>query len=472
MVLWVGVDDTDSLRGMCTTFLATELVRELTRTNDLIGYPRLVRLNPNIPWKTRGNGAICIRFGRGRGEPKTIGEIEGHPIRSFPSGETQGSPSSMLAAAAKVVEKWAEFEDPTTNPGLVVLERRPSPALYWRAVREILDIQEVLETVRKCGLWKGYKNQRGIIGAAAATAWRPRDKTYELLAYRERSAWGRPRFLDPASVLSMDARFPSTFNNVDAPTRHVAIAPHSPCPVLYGIRGDDPADLPSAMQALVGESPSRWLLVETNQGTDDHIVPDDWSLRPYTSTSLDVKVLADAHTDLGGHVFVRCGGDREIDLAFYEPSKTFRRIARSLAPGDRLRVWGSVREDRRSLNVEKLRLDALVPCWMRVANPVCPECAKSMKSIGRDKGFRCIHGHGHAPAGAGTWWEVPRLPQLGWYEPPVFARRHLAKPVKRMGLSEPNSQILSVLARPISASGWARPAFRGQEFVSSSRRRR
>ena len=24
MVLWVGVDDTDSLRGMCTTFLATD----------------------------------------------------------------------------------------------------------------------------------------------------------------------------------------------------------------------------------------------------------------------------------------------------------------------------------------------------------------------------------------------------------------------------------------------------------------
>jgi len=25
-------------------------------------YPYLVRLNPNIPWKTRGNGAVCIHF--------------------------------------------------------------------------------------------------------------------------------------------------------------------------------------------------------------------------------------------------------------------------------------------------------------------------------------------------------------------------------------------------------------------------
>src|SRR3989304_1119474 len=66
MPLYLGVDDTDSLRGMCTTFLATELVRALPKW-DLIGFPRLVRLNPNIPWKTRGNGAICLRLGQGPG---------------------------------------------------------------------------------------------------------------------------------------------------------------------------------------------------------------------------------------------------------------------------------------------------------------------------------------------------------------------------------------------------------------------
>src|SRR3970282_1058864 len=66
MPLYLAVDDTDSRNGMCTTFLATELVRALSAW-DLIGFPRLVRLNPNVPWKTRGNGAICLRLGRGRG---------------------------------------------------------------------------------------------------------------------------------------------------------------------------------------------------------------------------------------------------------------------------------------------------------------------------------------------------------------------------------------------------------------------
>src|SRR5881628_1099708 len=76
MVLWIGVDDTDSLQGMCTTFLAAEIVRDLTDDYDLVGFPRLVRLNPTIPWKTRGNGAICLRFGRGAGPRTWIAELE------------------------------------------------------------------------------------------------------------------------------------------------------------------------------------------------------------------------------------------------------------------------------------------------------------------------------------------------------------------------------------------------------------
>src|SRR5947208_16115507 len=75
MVLWIGVDDTASLRGMCTTFLAAELVRGLTMDFELIGYPRLVRLHPTIPWKTRGNAAVCLRFGSCRGRLMTVGEL-------------------------------------------------------------------------------------------------------------------------------------------------------------------------------------------------------------------------------------------------------------------------------------------------------------------------------------------------------------------------------------------------------------
>src|SRR5947199_4968185 len=93
MVLWIGVDDTDSLRGMCTTFLATEIIRELTEEFDLIGFPRLVRLNPNVPWKTRGNGAICLRFGRGLGRRTQIGNTGGRVCTPFTYATRKPAPA-------------------------------------------------------------------------------------------------------------------------------------------------------------------------------------------------------------------------------------------------------------------------------------------------------------------------------------------------------------------------------------------
>src|SRR5205823_15130336 len=121
MVLWIGVDDTDSRTGMCTTFLAAELIRELTKVYDLIGHPRLVRLNPNIPWKTRGNGAVCLRVGRGVGKGPVIGELAGRPIRSFrrASGTEDAGPARDVVVRA--IERWAEFRDPSTNPGFAIL---------------------------------------------------------------------------------------------------------------------------------------------------------------------------------------------------------------------------------------------------------------------------------------------------------------------------------------------------------------
>ncbi len=435
MVLWIGVDDTDSLRGMCTTFLATEIAKGLDQDYDLIGYPRLVRLNPCVPWKTRGNGAVCLRVGKGRGHPFVVGQVDGVSLRAFPSGTSVLDPEEVLNRVESTLEAWAEFSDPTTNPGAVVLHRRPPPSLYWRAVRDIVALEDVQELLRGRGAWKGYKNQRGLIGAAAATAWRPRDRTYELLAYRVRAVWGRRREVDPESVLQMDRRFPTTFNNIDLATRHVAVAPHSPCPVLYGIRGEDPAVLPVASRVLKGERPDRWMIVETNQGTDDHIANDEWRFRPYLSTSLDVTVAELPRTIQGGHVLVPARGRRGLDLAFYEPSKEFRQVGRALRPGDRLRVYGSLRDDLRSLNVEKVWVRDLAPWRQRSGNPRCPVCWKAMKSVGRGQGYRCPRGHGRASPESTRWLQIPRALRPGWYEPPVYARRHLSKPLQRVGVA-------------------------------------
>jgi len=82
--MYVAVDDTDSMKGNCTTFLATEIIREFDDMG-LIGNPRLVRLNPATPWKTRGNGSLVMRFGKGIGKKRLIGMIGDREVYCYDS---------------------------------------------------------------------------------------------------------------------------------------------------------------------------------------------------------------------------------------------------------------------------------------------------------------------------------------------------------------------------------------------------
>ncbi|MDD3112051.1 MAG: tRNA(Ile2) 2-agmatinylcytidine synthetase, partial [Methanofollis liminatans] len=45
--MFIGIDDTDSPAGMCTTYLGAVLVRRLKSAGLTIRETRLVRLNPN-----------------------------------------------------------------------------------------------------------------------------------------------------------------------------------------------------------------------------------------------------------------------------------------------------------------------------------------------------------------------------------------------------------------------------------------
>jgi tRNA(Ile2)-agmatinylcytidine synthase len=389
-MVYLGFDDTDSRRRLCTTWLATEFVREF-EDFDLLGYPRLVRLNPNVPWKTRGNGALCLRFGAGRGTPFVVGEVEGREIQAFPRGRPAAATRELEARVRRVLEGGCAFEDPMTHPGYAILDRRPRPGLYWAAVRRIVTVDEALAAATGCGRIGGYKEGRGRIGALAAVSWRPRDRTYEAIAYRQPERWGTSRDIDEASVVELDRRFPSTFNNYDAANRHVVIAPNSPCPVLCGIRGDDPYVLRDALESVSKEPMERWMLFETNQGTDDHLTPFRGpDFVPRTSVVVDGTVTSPPRVLAGGHVVfsITNGPGGSIDCTIYEPAKQLRRSARAVLPGDGVRVTGAVRDKPRTINVEKFAVLSLAP------------------------GRRAL--------------------EPGWYEPPASARRHLSKPLKRL----------------------------------------
>src|SRR5205814_1401259 len=82
-------------------------------------------------------------------------------------------------------------------------------------------------SARGLGVVRPYKNGRGLIGALAAIAWRPRDRTYEILTYRAPEAWSTERRIAPESVIRMDHDFPSTFNNYDYANHRNSSGPSS-----------------------------------------------------------------------------------------------------------------------------------------------------------------------------------------------------------------------------------------------------
>ena len=67
-------------------------------------------------------------------------------------------------------------------------------------------------------------------------------------------------------------------------------------------------------------------------------------------------------------------------------------------------------------------------------NPIC-ECGKRMTSAGKNKGFKCKSCGNKIESNEKVAEEIERSLTNGkFYETPVSARRHLAKPLIRMDL--------------------------------------
>ncbi|HWG90046.1 MAG TPA: tRNA(Ile)(2)-agmatinylcytidine synthase [Candidatus Thermoplasmatota archaeon] len=409
-MLQVAVDDTDSRTlGGCTTWLAARILDAFPECHP-VGYPRLVRLNPCVPWKTRGNGALALRLEG----PVTLQEA--------------------LARVVAIVEAHARVADPDTSPAVAVTEAPVEAAFYWRAVRHVVPVEEARDALAKAGAltWAAKPEARGLVGCAGALAWPAERVTYELIAYRHSDRVGTPRSVDAASVAAMARAFPDTFDSYCFEEDVVVMEPASPCPVLYGIRATRPDALPAAHAAVVSEGAASFTIFETNQASDDHLLDRPLAkAEPYTSMRCEVTVASRPERGAGGHVFLEVSDPTGfLRVAAYEPTKGFRESVLGLRPGDRVLLCGSVMagpDGALTLNLEKFEASELVPDRVKVANPKCPTCGKPMGSMGSRGGYRCERCRTKAPPGSGEWVERPRRLALGWHEVPACARRHLAR---------------------------------------------
>ncbi|MEF8848035.1 MAG: tRNA(Ile)(2)-agmatinylcytidine synthase [Candidatus Thermoplasmatota archaeon] len=395
----------------------------------------MVRLNPNLPWKTRGNGAVSIKTGKGKGKKIKIGEFKDKNIYSYcDSKKTFLESEKIKDFLKKIICEHAKFNDVKTNPGLVIFQKKPDHHIYSKAVRKEIQIEEIKKYLTsKKVFFKGYKNKRGLIGATAATAWKNNsDKTYELISYRKKEKWGKKRFVDDKTTKNMDKQFDSIFDNYDYQNNYNSIVPNSPCPVLYGIRGEKTRDLIKANSMIKSEKKLGWIIFETNQGTDDHLQKKKISeIKGYQSVIVEGKVCKKPYTIEGGHVFFKIKNSTgSIDCAAYEPTKKFRNTIRKLTIGDQVKIFGGVRKKPLTINIEKIFVKNLAEKKVKIENPICPICKKHMKSIGKNKGYRCKKCK--TKESKPVMEKKPRAIKKGFYEVPVSARRHLSKPLKRI----------------------------------------
>ncbi len=417
-VLRIGIDDTDSPRGMCTTFLAYKMVHRLKKMGaEFLDFPWLIRFNPNIPWKTRGNGAVSLT------------------VRTDDADRAESSLAAML-------EQYSDTAN-GANPGIVFLRseipeelRSLASLALWRLVRRG-DIRKLLG---RCGIEHRFLGSgQGLVGAAGAVGYSFADHTMELLGYREKRMFGKKRKISPESVRAMQEAHPQTFNSYDQKSGRVMIAPAGPDPVLYGIRGEDPESLLSASRMLqAGEPLAGYLIFRSNQGTGDHLrrVLNPGDLRAYDSGTVSGIITGRPVTGRGGDVFFNIAvQNKSVCCAVYKETG-LTRIARHLAAGDVAEIGGGVRRASplhpRTLNAEFLRVLKLAK-HIRTANPACPKCGKRMKSKGRKQGYKCAACGKRAERK--TAEPVPRSIKAGLYIPAAPAQRHLTRPQKRLGVA-------------------------------------
>ncbi|WP_067959190.1 tRNA(Ile)(2)-agmatinylcytidine synthase [Nitrosopumilus sp. Nsub] len=417
-VLNIGFDDTDSPTGMCTTFLAYKIVDLLQKQEtEFLDFPKLIRFNPNIPWKTRGNGAVSLKI-------KT------------------NQPSKIKNQIKNLVSKYSDTEN-GANPGLVFFESDLIPSEFTKfsnlALWQLINRNNAKKFVKKNNLDFYYEgNGQGLIGAISAIGYDFNDHTLELLSYRKKRRFGKKRIISTDSVKKMqEETFPYTFNSFDTKRGRVLITPHGPDPVFYGVRGENVDSLVTATQILQSdEKLDGYMIFKSNQGTGDHLKNElnSETMKPYASGTLIGTVSNIPKITKGGHVFFTINSkNNEFWCAVYKETG-MSTIASNLIIGDKISVGGGVRKASKNfpriINLEFIKIISLKKNLSKT-NPICKKCKKKMKSKGRNQGFQCIK------CGAKnlkkTSLEIPRQIKKQLYIPKISAHRHLTRPLQRTG---------------------------------------
>lgn len=418
MIYEIGIDDHDSPELGCTTHFATNLIKTLQQNNiRIIDFPYLIRLNPNIPWKTRGNASVKIIVETNR-ERSELAEIVWNESLEY----------------TRHISKVLSYN---RKPGLAIVEREKTYELfpfYIKAVSDIIPFNLAIDIAIKLNI--EIRGDRGIIGSLAAIGFKGKI-TYELLTYRRMENWKKERRINLESLKRFDEKyFPYVFANIDYVKEKPLILSHGTDPVLYGIRSNDPRILLNGLKEIeiIDENIEKFMIFKTNQGTDDHL------LRPgnriyqtaYKSIIVDKIMII-----RGGDVIIKSSeGDT---ILVYRETGELNKMAKELTKGDKIAIVGAIKPSSKYgsiIEAERIIVEELSRI-IELHNPRCPICGGPTESVGKNKGFRCKK-CGYKFYGTKSFIEKERKISLGIYQARYY--RHLTKPIF-LSLTEDDSTI-------------------------------
>uniref|UniRef100_A0A7J3ZK94 tRNA(Ile2) 2-agmatinylcytidine synthetase TiaS n=1 Tax=Fervidicoccus fontis TaxID=683846 RepID=A0A7J3ZK94_9CREN len=424
--LLLGADGFDAPHGGCTTHFLVFLLKHLKESFDegltLLSPPNLVRLNPFIPWKTRGNASVSVEL----------------------YVEDSVTVDSLWSAILRFAEAYAESLQQEPKGGLVLIEEPTKQQeqdlvkVYTKALVDVSTFRFIPdsllpESARNVRIW----GTQGVLGALAGLGFifHSHPVTYELVLYRDLSRVGERREVDESSIRLLELKFRGTiFNNYDWRRERAVAIPRGPDPVLVGIRGTDLDVLCSCRDLVrVYERVSAWAIFRSNQHTDVHGVRRKvGTLKPYQAGTIEGVVSSRPEVEVGGHVSHALTDDTgTITVHYYAPTKPMATIASKLLVGDYIRVLGGAvphRVEGLVFNAQKLWVLKLAP-KASILNPRCPNCGKRLKSLGSKGGYKCLK------CGYKTGESLPkeivkssREVQAGVYTPGPGRIGHLVKP--------------------------------------------
>ena len=403
----IGIDDHDSPNRGCTTHFATNLIKILHKDGiKLLDFPYLIRLNPNIPWKTRGNASIKLIVESDK-DIEEIADIVWNASLDYVNNVSQGL-------------KYGR------KPGMAIVNYESSIILenfYTKAVSDVITQGFMEKYIQKTNAI--VRGSRGIIGSLAAIGFEG-NYTFELLTYRKEENWEKKREIDLDSLIAFDEKFfPKVFANVDYIKKRPLILSHGGDPVFYGIRGIDPEILLKGidMIQIKDEEIENFMIFKSNQGTDAHIIkPGDKVYQTYYGkvTIKDVEIIP------GGDVILRT--ENGLTIFVYKETGELNSMAKLLLSGDEIVVLGAIKPSSkygRIIDAERIEILSLSN-KVEYKNPKCPICGHSSESIGKNKGYRCKK-CGYKFNSEKEIIEFPRDICLGTYQTRYY--RHLTKPI-------------------------------------------